>query len=138
MKKRGEKVKEIVDKINDLYILGRKKYLVQNKKGQYTTVIHTKGNRPLVDSIVEEHLKGKYTIGVFSSYYSKFICFDVDVKDTEYARWTTYKLINALQDIGISDDYINVSTSGNKGYHVEIFFDKPIQNKILKDFYLLV
>jgi len=138
MKKRGEKVKEIVDKINDLYILGRKKYLVQNKKGQYTTVIHTKGNRPLVDSIVEEHLKGKYTIGVFSSYYSKFICFDVDVKDTEYARWTTYKLINALQDIGISDDYINVSTSGNKGYQVEIFFDKPIQNKILKDFYLLV
>lgn len=135
--------KDIIDKINDLYILGRKKYLIMNNKGQYSTINYDKeakkkGNRPLVDSMVKEHLQGKRTIGVFSFYYSKFVCFDVDVKNAELAKWTVYKLIDTLQNLGISEDYINISTSGNKGYHVEIFFTKPVQSKALKDFYLLV
>lgn len=138
-----EELKEIIESINKLYILGRNKYLSMDLKGEYCTIKYNKGekkkgNRPLVDTIIQEHLQGKRTIGVFSSMYSKFICFDVDIKKPDFAKWVVYKLIDTLQNFGINEKYIYVSTSGNKGYHVEIFFTKPVQNTILKEFYLLI
>jgi hypothetical protein len=92
---------KLVAKINELYIGYRKKFLVMNPNGDYITVT----DKNLSDGYIKQHLNGKQTIGVFSgSQFSKFICFDVDVK----------------------------------GYHIEIFFDKLINNKDIKQFYLMV
>jgi hypothetical protein len=52
-----------------------------------------KNGKPLVDSDIEEHLKGEKTFGVFAGKkFSKFICFDVDVEDKSKAKWHTYRI----------------------------------------------
>ena len=93
----------------------------------------------LSDIHIKRHLNSYQTIGIFSgSVFSKFICFDVDVKDKQLAKQTVYILVNSLQELGIDDEYIYISDSGNKGYHVEIFFNQPVRNTLLRQFYLLV
>ena len=125
--------KEIIQKINDLYILYRKKWLKFDTTG-YSTISST-----ITDYHVKNHLQGHYTLGVFAgSIFTKFICFDVDVINPQMAKWTVYKLVDTLQEIGIPGEYIYISTSGNKGYHVEIFFNKPVFNTDIKQFYLMV
>ena len=127
------RAKEIIQKINDLYILYRQKWLKFDTTG-YSTISST-----ITDYHVKNHLQGHYTLGVFAgSIFTKFICFDVDVKDPQLAKWTVYKLVDTLQEIGIPGEYIYISTSGNKGYHVEIFFNKPVFNTDIKQFYLMV
>jgi biotin operon repressor len=133
---------EVIKKVNELYILVRKKYLILDNKGQYYTNTYNPKDKkaiPLMDFHVKQHLQGKKTIGVFAGqYYTKFVCFDVDINNKQSAKMAVYKLIDTLQDIGISLDYIYTSYSGNKGYHVEIFFDNPVFNDAVKQFYLLV
>lgn len=125
--------KEIIQKINDLYILYRKKWLKFDTTG-YSTISST-----ITDYHVRNHLQGHYTLGVFAGeIFTKFICFDVDVKDPQLAKWTVYKLVNTLQEVGIPGEFIYISTSGNKGFHVEIFFNKPVFNTDIKQFYLMV
>ena len=127
------RAKEIIQKINDLYILYRQKWLKFDTTG-YSTISST-----ITDYHVRNHLQGHYTLGVFAGeIFTKFICFDVDVKDPQLAKWTVYKLVNTLQEVGILGEYIYISTSGNKGYHVEIFFNKPVFNTDIKQFYLMV
>ena len=88
---------------------------------------------------VRNHLQGHYTLGVFAGeIFTKFLCFDVDVKDPQLAKWTVYKLVDTLQEVGIPGEFIYISTSGNKGYHVELFFNKPVFNTHIKQFYLMV
>lgn len=119
---------KIIKKINELYITNRKKYLILNQKdgsGKYTE-IHEGQERyvPLNDSLIRKHLRGKQTIGVFSGKnIGKFLCFDLDIADKSKLNWTYYLLIECLNDLGIRNDYINVSTSGNKGYHILIFIE---------------
>ncbi len=131
----------VIKKLNNLYVLYRKKFLLLNKDGEYITLPTKDGNQniKLSDSYIRNHLKNTYTVGVFAgTVFTKFVCFDVDVKDKELAKWTVYKLVNSLHEVGVPEEYIYVSHSGSKGYHVEIFFDKPIQNKDINQFYLLV
>jgi len=125
--------KEIIQKINDLYILYRKKWLKFDTTG-YSTISST-----ITDYHVKNHLQGHYTLGVFAGeIFTKFVCFDVDIINPQMAKWTVYKLVDTLQEIGIPGEYIYISTSGNKGYHVEIFFNKPVFNTDIKQFYLMV
>ena len=127
------RVKEIIQKINHLYILYRQKWLKFDTTG-YSTI-----SSIITDYHVRNHLQGHYTLGVFAgSIFTKFICFDVDVINPQMAKWTVYKLVDTLQEIGIPGEFIYISTSGNKGYHVEIFFNKPVFNTDIKQFYLMV
>ena len=140
----------IVKAINDLYILNRWKYLILNNNGNYSTKQYYKNNKdpnnkdkPLSDWMVYHHINGKHTLGVFSGKkdnieISKFLTFDVDVRDKEMAKHTVYRIVHVLQDIGIEDDFIHISLSGNKGFHIDIFFDYPIENNLLKQFYAYV
>lgn len=105
-----------------------KKELRKNNINQQTVI--KKMDKPLLSHMIKEHLKGKITIGVFGMIDStKFICFDVDFKEAERAKEAVYSLIQAIRRFGISDKYIYVSNSGNKGYHIEIFFTEPIEFK---------
>ena len=153
---------EIVKAINDLYILQRFKYLIWSEKKDNYVSIHyykdypEKTNGPmLTDSIVKNHIDGIKTIGVFARDMkgvedSKFITFDIDIgqkdktdkeekrKNIEKAKWVVDKIVHVLQDVGIDYDFINISFSGGKGYHIELFFDSPIEVNLLKKFHKYV
>lgn len=133
---------KIIKKLNELYVLKRSKFLIMNKDGNYFTL--EKQNKDdkrnqIADWRISEHLNGNTTLGVFAgSIFTKFICFDVDIKDIELAKWAVYKLINTITQTGISEEYIYTSFSGSKGYHVEIFFDEPIYLSDAEKFYLMI
>ncbi len=126
----------LVENFFELYIdkKGCRKYVLLSKKG-YETVTWDKynkmkcspGAKPLKDFRIVNHLKGKKTVCVFSlSDATKFICFDVDIKDKNNKKGKAQKVVRLLVDTlvkyGIPKDRIYTSWSGSKGYHVEIFF----------------
>jgi hypothetical protein len=131
--------KQLIEQFNKLYIQTRSKYLIQFKGGRYVTLNYSPSNRviKLNDSMIVNHLKGKYTYGIFSGgYFSKFITFDVDCEDEAFSRWITLKLVDVLQnEAEISRKDIHVSYSGNKGYHVELFFAEQVRVEDLRKFY---
>lgn len=141
MKLKKDKQKEIIKKINDLYITNRQKYLVMKPNSGYITIQTSKQSKkvkPLVDGFIKNHIEGKATYGVFNGqYFGKFLCFDVDVMDKQYARWNAYKIIYALREIGIPYEKIYPSISGGKGYHIEIFFQKSVSNEVLYQLFRL-
>ncbi len=139
--------KELINSIYNLYVITSNHYLILLSNGKYISVIYNKkdktknekNTRPLLPYMIENHLKGSNTVGVFSGqYFTKFICFDVDFIDKKYAKWVVHKIIDALTQIGINRKYIHISFSGKKGFHVEIFYDKPVSLKINKQLYNLV
>ena len=114
------------------YITYRKKYIIQKEYG-YNTVFCT-----IADYNIKSHIKGIQTYGIFVDKISKFLTFDIDLKVEEqekeqYKKWVLYKVIDCLEQEGLSD-YLNISFSGNKGYHIDFIFDKPIKTDILQEF----
>src|SRR5699024_4993332 len=110
----------IAKKIKDYYITYTKKDIIQ-KKNSYTT---TKWR--LTDAAIYDHIKKKQPIGILSgNFITKFLTFDDDSKD--YADTMTLELVNTLAyEFDIAFENILVTFSGNKGYHVTIFFDDVI------------
>lgn len=134
-------INQVINKFYNLYVINANKYLIQKPGGEYLTITYRKkdgsGTKPLLPFIMQQHLEQKKTVGIFAgSYYSKFICFDVDFKDNNMAKWITYKITKTLREIGINDYYI--SNSGGKGYHVEIFIDDLIPVTTAQRFFNLV
>ncbi|HET7579776.1 MAG TPA: hypothetical protein VFK33_10880 [Bacillales bacterium] len=138
----GSDQKAIIRKLNDLYVMTRYKYLAQFKNGQYVTLDQRKSDKvvPLNDGLLKRHLKGGLTYGVFSGgYFSKFLTLDVDCETNTTARWVTQKLVFTLaESFNIRREDIHVSTSGNKGYHVDLFFDRPVLVADLRQFFAAV
>lgn len=66
------------------------------------------------------HLEGKISIAPPSCHnrQAKWVCIDIDSKDLNAIR----KAKNALREKGL---HCYVSFSGGKGYHLDMFFDKP-------------
>lgn len=113
---------KLIKKINELYINFRQHFTVLTKEGKYLSSKAMKGEPKLTDPWVKNHLKEKHTLVVFSGKeVSKFLCFDIDVKDKSIAKWVTYKIINRLIILGFNKSDIHVATSGNKGYHLFLF-----------------
>lgn len=140
---------QAVKKVNELFVDTRYKHLFQIEDGTYRTSDinnneerKAEGKRPftyLADWKIQSHLEGKSTIGVFGqSMHSKFLTFDVDFKhDIQLGKWYALKTVYALMELGIKQDDIHVSFSGNKGYHVDLYFDKPIALDKLNRFFQL-
>lgn len=136
-------INEITNKINELYITTRYKYLKMYSEGEYITLNKKvkQEDKQLADWMIKKHLYGEFSIGVFGADNkgNKFICFDIDVKeDNKKATHLTYQLVNTLVELGVPDEYINISLSGHKGFHVEIFFEQLIPSKLANSFYDLV
>jgi len=137
-----------VEKLSDLYIRNRTRYLKLNSFGKYNTEIFTKNTAtykddsvPLQDFHIRGHLRKRYTIGVFANRrynITPFICFDVDVNNNEQAKEVVGKIIKTLNNLGIDNEFIYVSWSGNRGYHVEIFFSRPIKNNVAEVLFYIV
>ena len=131
--------------INDLYIIQRYKYLKQVKGNTYTITagkyINTKDgrkfkNKPLNDSLINRHLLGKESYGVFATHQTKFMLFDFDFADNfTLCKWYYYNVREALIEIGIAEQYIYAIFSGSKGLHLTIYFQEPISVKYAQDIY---
>jgi hypothetical protein len=121
-----------------LYVSKNYPFIIQHKDGNYEWK-YDWGSLQNNKEILIRHLQSKQTVGVFCHTHSKFICFDVDLgEDNLLSRWTVYKLVNTLEEFGFDNKYINVSLSGNKGYHILIFFDDIVSFKQINYLYDLV
>lgn len=125
---------DIVNKVTSLYVTYRGRYVmavdgkifIPHQDGFYKKL----DNRAIIN-----HVNQRYAIGVFSAEYgSKFICFDIDVHDKEVAK----KVIDGLCEFGFHKEHIYVSTSGGKGFHVEMFFNDLVYVDDLRNLYLWV
>lgn len=83
-------------------------------------------------TVLHGHVDERYNVGVYASQKSaKFICFDIDYSNIEILK----AVVDVLADLGFDRRDIHPSVSGGKGFHVEIFFDKPMANAALKRLY---
>lgn len=128
----------LVQQLNDLYVMERKKMLIQTNSGYITRAGTEAKPYVLVDKILQQHVLNNMTIGVYSGkHLTKIIGFDVDMK--EFAPSATIELVECLTDTyGLSLNNLLVSYSGNKGYHVDVFLDKAIALVKARQFYHLV
>lgn len=86
----------------------------------------------ITNNIVCGHLNGHYSICVYAgSASSKFICFDVDDGNPKTVR----TVMDILSKAGFPRNRIYVSTSGGKGFHVEMFFSSLMFTSDLKNIY---
>lgn len=123
---------EIADRLVDLYVSYRQKYVMMVNGAIFIPKKRDSGTCKLTNSIVCKHLRKKFSIGVFAGpYSSKFVCFDVDDGNQDTVR----KIISLCEKFGISKEFVYVSSSGGKGYHVEIFFDSLVYTEKLRIFY---
>lgn len=120
--------------MTNLYVSYRGRY-VMAINGNYYTPHKGDDYKKLDNSAIINHLNQKYAIGIFSAKHgSKFICFDVDVPDPAVVR----AVMHGLCSFGFHKESIHVSTSGGKGYHVEMFFTDLVYLNLLHDLYLWV
>lgn len=91
--------------------------------------------RPLDNQAMCMHLKRRLAVCIFAGpLSSKFICFDIDDGNAE----TVHAVIDGLADIGFPRDRVYVSSSGGKGYHVEVFFSRLMYTSDLRALYWTV
>ncbi|MDF1617314.1 TOTE conflict system archaeo-eukaryotic primase domain-containing protein [Petrocella sp. FN5] len=139
-------LKMLVSKVYDLYITTTSKWLelpVQTRvyktidkrnKDEYLEDLNK--NRRLLNSMnIINHFKGVSTLGVFPKWgKSKFLIIDIDSHVGLKTAQKVAKDIKTFYKKFIPEKYIHINFSGNKGYHVTLFFDQFIE---LKDLYRL-
>ena len=119
----------VVTSLKNNYCGYRQKYVIMAPRYVKTTKHY------FTEEVIRSHLAGQYALGVFAGEHStKFMCFDVDAGGKKAVR----RIIDALVEIGMPRDRVYVSTSGCKGYHVDLFFDPFIYNEKAKNLYDLV
>lgn len=124
---------KLIDRMLELYGEERSRFykamngavFLMKDKGKKIPMYLTRGH-------ISQHLMGKYAVCVIGSPNgSRFTCFDVDHGGWEMA----VKVMRELENLGIDRDRIYVSTSGGKGYHVELFYDRVIDYRRQKGLY---
>jgi hypothetical protein len=113
-----------INKIWELFINRADTYLVQNPDGSYIRV-----DEPLTPEIIQQHLEGRHTIAIYSlsmDSTAKWICFDFDEVDAEIQAKKLYEYLQSKQ----YKNSMLVEHTGNRGYHVWIFF-KPMKAEYL-------
>lgn len=124
---------DVVNRLCDLYISYRGRYVMMlPQAGKIFMPKTSSGPAKLTNRAVCQHVNRQIAIGVFAgAHASKFICFDVDLPDPSEVR----RLMDAMVFYGVPRDLIYVSTSGGKGYHVELFFDGLVYTDRLRTFF---
>jgi hypothetical protein len=138
--------KAIIDFFNEFYITVRYKFLkyLPSREGKPITVDVYKNKEinkeegtkrreyPLSDSDLQAHLEGKETIGIFfPSGYTKLIGLDIDKPDKDLL----YRLVMLLQSYGLDEKNMLISSSGGKGYHVDIFLANLLPRLVVDNFH---
>lgn len=105
---------------NSYYSIGSKRTNSSGKEESiYNPVMEAPNSR-----IVEQHLMGETILGAYTLRQDNTIlwmCFDIDSSNLQAAKDLTLKLSNLMTGIPHGIEY-----SGNKGYHLWVFFTKPV------------
>ncbi|SHH13304.1 hypothetical protein SAMN02744040_00941 [Tepidibacter thalassicus DSM 15285] len=112
----------IIYKIYSLYISNTKKWIyLDSMSRSYITVQERKFHK----GDVFRHLKGDNTLGIFPfEKYVKWMIFDIDAYYSILdAQEVAFSIKHFLQGY-IPPEQIHITYSGNKGYHIELFFNK--------------
>lgn len=148
----------IISKMASLYLFNMLEYLEQTDEGYVThkvgkpsfvKMLDLEGKertlprfpRPMSVQHITDHLLGYRTYGVKAgAAYARFITFDIDCEASresslEAARALLYTLETHFK---VAHDALHVVFSGKKGYHVTIYFEKPVARKLLKQFHSTV
>ncbi|TVX97951.1 TOTE conflict system archaeo-eukaryotic primase domain-containing protein [Cohnella terricola] len=113
---------ELVDKINQLIIGERKRFIQQYGKHE-SVAYRTVTDKSLTDWRVEQHLTGNMTLGCFyKGSHSKFLVYDIDKQDPSIPLG----LIRLLKGYGFQSGDLHLEVSGTKGWHLWIFFNFPL------------
>ncbi|MCW6078085.1 TOTE conflict system archaeo-eukaryotic primase domain-containing protein [Clostridium sporogenes] len=131
----------IIDKIYSLYITNTDKWVKLSEATlQYSTI--EKGAdyfRKFNRGDIKRHLKGRDAIGIFSlKSCSKFLIFDIDAYHSKYDAMEIANNINHVLAGYFPKEEIHITFSGNKGYHIELFFDKLVAIKDLQELFNIV
>ena len=88
------------------------------------------------DADIKAHLRQQRTIGIYTSREDSncFITFDIDEDDSEVVE----KIWITLNKFGIDDSQILASYSGNKGYHITVFFNDFIHKATILKFFEII
>jgi hypothetical protein len=109
------------DVLWDLFIQRKDTFAMQNKNGTYT-----RAEQEITNAILDEHLKGTITIGVYQfdkENNCKWICYDFDGQNLEEEFEKAKKLSTKLrEEQKITSQALEFS--GKKGYHLWIFINQ--------------
>lgn len=121
--------------LEDYYITVKYRYVEAIKGHEPMTITNDpnkKGYIGLTSTHLKHHIMGRKNIAIyFPKSSSKLIGFDVDTKDFSVVE----KVYNAILNKGIPKDCIAISSSGNKGFHVDVFLEQLLGFYYTKRFY---
>ena len=121
--------KALLDFIKKTYCYYHQKYVMMTS--EYTKTV----DHYFTERVIESHLEGHYALGVFSGEkVTKFISVDVD----EGGKKAVRLILDCFEKMGIPRNRMYVSTSGRKGYHIDIFFQPYLYNEKAKNLYDLM
>jgi hypothetical protein len=117
----AENLAEIVRIIRELFVGRDDVFAVQVRRG--SSCIYRPIRRKLTDNDIRKHVRGKITIATYPRRDSKtmWVCVDIDTRHKDEVA----KVLAELKKHGIAPV---VEDSGNKGYHVLVFFEKALGN----------
>lgn len=120
----------VIRKFLDLFSGREDVFAIQTEEGYYPV------RMPMKEKDVLEHLNGEKTLGVYvlrSDNNIKFAAFDVDFRKNFESNYQNaldlckQMTLNICEKLKIENIEYHVEFSGNRGYHVWIFFDRWLQ-----------
>jgi hypothetical protein len=117
----AENMGEIIRLMRELVVQRDDVYGVQVRRGK--SCIYRLVKKPLTDEVIKKHLLGRLTIATYPSRSSTttWLCVDIDSRDKNKVG----KVLQEMKKHGMTPV---LEDSGNKGYHVLVFFEKAIPN----------
>ena len=131
-----------INKIKKLFVHRDDVYSIQLASGAYKTI-----NSPVTDVVLESHINGKQTIGLYhldKNDTVKHCCIDIDVNKPEHSKtdfdyeqdWATKVDLQVREVKRRLSQYGIVGYeehSGFKGSHIWFFFENPIPASTARD-----
>ncbi len=122
---------KLIDKMIDLFCGREDTFALQNETGYFPV------RRVLSQKDMKKHLNGERTIGIYQLRCDntiKFAAYDIDIKknstyDIEGAKYACNQI---KKNLAIYKINFYTEFSGNKGYHIWIFFESFVQSYKIK------
>lgn len=128
----GTDTNVIANALANLYVTYRQRFNMMMPDGAIFMPKHAGKPLPLKNAHLVSHVRRKYAVAIYAGKCaSKFLCFDVDTRDETLVR----SILRELEALGIPEATMHVSTSGGKGFHIDLFFDGPIYTRDLRILY---
>jgi hypothetical protein len=133
--------KPLSETFSDLFVSRSDDFAEQYLEKLSGEAKYSRMDRPLVLNDIEAHLDGSKTIGLYAinpkDQTVKWICWDIDLERDlgsgeghelarETAKSAVVKLLAAIKARGFNEKAVMVEYSGQKGYHLWLFFKPPI------------